>query len=213
MIINNITDLTQANEIINSILNNTNDFLPLDQFTHNCIINDRIDYLRNVAGREHTYDEYFASYVTEHGELTNDYLGYGITEYPEVFQMIYPFSKNQFFKTFYPNILPSIMNVYYSYMKKNNRIMQIGSGVGKCLLVKPVYFTEDDINIIKSLDVNYSTMSNLLVQATDHLAKQETDIKFLLDKVEVSQSYSKLLEKKIEILESQLINNTMHTWS
>ena len=51
MIINNITDLTQANEIINSILNNTNDFLPLDQFTHNCIINDRIDYLRNVAGR------------------------------------------------------------------------------------------------------------------------------------------------------------------
>ena len=56
-------------------------------------------------------------------------------------------------------------------------------------------------------------MSNLLVQATDHLAKQETDIKFLLDKVEVSQSYSKLLEKKIEILESQLINNTMHTWS
>lgn len=213
MIINNITDLTQANEIINSILNNTNDFLPLDQFTHNCIINDRIDYLRNVAGGEHTYDEYVASYVTEYGELTNDYLGYGITEYPEVFQMIYPFSKNQFFKTFYPNILPSIMNIYYSYMKKNNRIMQIGSGVGKCLLVKPVYFTEDDINIIKSLDVNYSTMSNLLVQATDHLAKQETDIKFLLDKVEVSQGYSKLLEKKIEILESQLINNTMHTWS
>lgn len=213
MIINNITDLTQANEIINSILNNTNDLLPLDQFTHNCIINDRIDYLRNVAGGEHTYDEYVASYVTEYGELTNDYLGYGITEYPEVFQMIYPFSKNQFFKTFYSNILPSVMNVYYSYMKKNNRIMQIGSGVGKCLLVKPVYFIEDDINIIKSLDVNYSTMSNLLVQATDHLAKQETDIKFLLDKVEVSQSYSKLLEKKIEILESQLINNTMHTWS
>jgi hypothetical protein len=55
-------------------------------------------------------------------------------------------------------------------------------------------------------------MSQLLVQATDHLAKQENDIKFLLDKVESSQSYSNFLEKKIEILETQLINNTTHTW-
>ena len=213
MIINSITDLTQANEIINSILNNTNELLPLDQFTHNCIINDRIDYLRQVAGQEHTYDEYVATYVTEHGELTNDHLNYGITEYPEVFQIVYPFSKNHFFKTFYSNILPSVMNCYYSYMKKNNRIMQIGSGAGKCLLIKPVYFSENDLNQIKLLDVNYSAMSQLLVQATDHLAKQENDIKFLLDKVETSQGYSSLLEKKVEILESQLINNTMHTWS
>lgn len=213
MIINSITDLTQANEIINSILNNTNELLPLDQFTHNCIINDRIDYLRQVIGQEHTYDEYVASYVTEHGELTNDHINYGITEYSEVFQVIYPFSKNHFFKTFYSNILPSVMNCYYSYMKKTNRIMQIGSGAGKCLLIKPVYFSENDLNEIKLLDVNYSTMSQLLVQATDHLAKQENDIKFLLDKVESSQGYSRLLEKKVEILESQLINNTMHTWS
>ena len=91
--------------------------------------------------------------------------------------------------------------------------MQIGSGAGKCLLIKPVYFSENDLNQIKLLDVNYSAMSQLLVQATDHLAKQENDIKFLLDKVETSQGYSKFLEKKVEILESQLINNTMHTWS
>jgi hypothetical protein len=145
MITNSITDLVQANEIIDSILNNTNELLPLDQFTHNCIINDRIDYLRHVASANHTYDEYVASYVTEHGELTNDHLNYGITEYPEIFQMIYPFSKNHFFKTFYPNVLPSVMNSYYSYMKKNNRVMQIGSGAGKCLLIKPVYFSEDDL--------------------------------------------------------------------
>jgi hypothetical protein len=97
-------------------------------------------------------------------------------------------------------------------MKNTNRIIQIGSGAGKCLLIKPVNFTEDDITAMKSLDVSYSTMSQLLVQATDHLAKQEADIKFLLDKVEVSQGYSKLLEKKVEILESQLVNNTMYTW-
>jgi hypothetical protein len=212
MIINSITNLTQANEIINSILNNTNQFLPLDQFTHNCVINDRIDYLRQVAGQERTYDEYVASYVTEHGELTNNHLNYGITEYPEVFQMVYPFSKNYFFKTFYSNILPSVMNCYYSYMKKNNRIMQIGSGAGKCLLIKPVYFSENDFNLIKLLDVNYTAMSQLLVQATDHLAKQENDIKFLLNKVETSESYSELLEKKVKILETQLINNTTHTW-
>ena len=212
MITNSITDLIHANKIIDSILNNTNELLPLDQFTHNCIINDRIDYLKQVVTANHTYDEYVASYVTEYGELTNNHLNYGINEYPEVFQMIYPFSKNHFFKTFYSDILPSVMNCYYSYMKKNNRIMQIGTGVGKCLLIKPVYFTENDLTAIKSLDVDYTTMSQLLVQATNHLAKQETDIKFLLDKVESSQAYSKFVEKKVEILETQLINNTTHTW-
>ena len=212
MITNSITDLIHANKIIDSILNNTNELLPLDQFTHNCIINDRIDYLKQVVTANHTYDEYVASYVTEYGELTNNHLNYGINEYPEVFQMIYPFSKNHFFKTFYSNILPSVMNCYYSYMKKNNRIMQIGTGVGKCLLIKPVYFTENDLIAIKSSDVDYTTMSQLLVQATNHLAKQETDIKFLLDKVESSQAYSKFVEKKVEILETQLINNTTHTW-
>jgi hypothetical protein len=90
--------------------------------------------------------------------------------------------------------------------------MQLGSGAGKCLLIKPVYFSEEDLNAIKLLEVSYSTMSQLLVHATDHLAKQENDIKFLLDKVESSQSYSKFLEKKIEILETQLVNHTMHTW-
>lgn len=212
MITNSITDLIHANKIIDSILNNTNELLPLDQFTHNCIINDRIDYLKQVVTANHTYDEYVASYVTEYGELTNNHLNYGINEYPEVFQMIYPFSKNHFFKTFYSDILPSVMNCYYSYMKKNNRIMQIGTGVGKCLLIKPVYFTENDLTAIKSLDIDYTTMSQLLVQATNHLAKQETDIKFLLDKVESSQAYSKFVEKKVEILETQLINNTTHTW-
>jgi len=212
MITNSITDLIHANKIIDSILNNTNELLPLDQFTHNCIINDRIDYLKQVVTANHTYDEYVASYVTEYGELTNNHLNYGINEYPEVFQMIYPFSKNHFFKTFYSDILPSVMNCYYSYMKKNNRIMQIGTGVGKCLLIKPVYFTENDLTAIKSLDIDYTTMSQLLVQATNHLAKQETDIKFLLDKVESSQAYFKFLEKKVEILETQLINNTTHTW-
>ena len=172
MITNSITDLIHANKIIDSILNNTNELLPLDQFTHNCIINDRIDYLKQVVTANHTYDEYVASYVTEYGELTNNHLNYGINEYPEVFQMIYPFSKNHFFKTFYSNILPSVMNCYYSYMKKNNRIMQIGTGVGKCLLIKPVYFTENDLIAIKSSDVDYTTMSQLIVQATNNLAKQ-----------------------------------------
>ena len=120
MIINSITDLAQANEIINSILNNTNELLPLDQFTHNCIINDRIDYLRQVARQEHTYDEYVASYVTEHGELTNDHLNYGITEYPEVFQIVYPFSKNHFFKTFYSQakFSPAIFWIYFENLVK-----------------------------------------------------------------------------------------------
>lgn len=214
MIINNITDVASANKlIIDPLLSGDPSILPFDQFTHACIINERIDFLRLTTEASRTYDEYIVDYIDQCGVLDNDHSTYGITAFPEVSQVVYPFSKTHFFKTFYSNVLPSIANLYYSYMKNTNRIIQIGSGVGKCLLIKPVNFTEDDITVIKSLDVSYTTMSQLLVQATDHLAKQETDIKFLLEKIEVSQSYSKLLEKKVEILESQLINNTMHTWS
>jgi hypothetical protein len=213
MIITNITDLASANKlIIDPILSGDSTILPLDSFVHACIIGEHIEFLRRTTESVRPYDESVADFVDQHGVLDNDPSGYGITAYPDQSQVVYPFSKTQFFKTFYSNIIPSVANAYFNYMKNTNRILQIGAGVGKCLLIKPVYFTEEDITIINSLDVSYSEMSQLLVQATNHLAKQEADIKFLVEKLEVSQSYSRFLEKKAEILESQLINNTMHTW-
>ena len=146
MIINNILDLSTANQlIIEPLLKNEQTLLPLDQFTHACIINERIDFLRTTTEATRTYDEYIAEYINQTGILDNDCSTYGITAFPEVSQVVYPFSKNQFFKAFYPNIIPSVINAYFSYMKTTSRIIQIGSGVGKCLLIKPVYFTEEDL--------------------------------------------------------------------
>lgn len=213
MIINNITDLSTANElIIQPLLKNEQTLLPLDQFTHACIINERIDFLRTTTEATLTYDEYVAEYINQTGVLDNDYSGYGITVFPEVSQMVYPFSKTQFFKTFYSNIVPSVANLYFNYMKNSNRIIQIGSGVGKALLIKPVNFTEEEFVAIKSLDVPYSTLAQLLIQATDHLAKQEADIKFLLDKVSNAEESVELMRSKLIESESLLINTTMTTW-
>jgi hypothetical protein len=213
MIINNITDLATANElIIQPLLKNEHTLLPLDQFTHACIINERIDFLRTTTEANLTYDEYVAEYIQQTGILDNDHSNYGITAFPEVSQMVYPFSKTQFFKKFYSNVVPSVANLYFTYMKNTNRIIQIGSGVGKALLIKPVQFTEEDFTVIKSLDVPYTSMAQLLVQATDHLAKQEADIKFLLEKISDSDSIINNLNDKISFLESQVINTTTYTW-
>jgi hypothetical protein len=213
MIINNITDLATANElIIQPLLKNEHTLLPLDQFTHACIINERIDFLRTTTEASLTYDEYVAEYIQQTGILDNDHSNYGITAFPEVSQMVYPFSKTQFFKKFYSNVVPSVANLYFTYMKNTNRIIQIGSGVGKALLIKPVQFTEEDFTVIKSLDVPYTSMAQLLVQATDHLAKQEADIKFLLEKISDSDSIINNLNDKISFLESQVINTTTYTW-
>jgi hypothetical protein len=213
MIINNITDLAAANElIIQPLLKNEHTLLPLDQFTHACIINERIDFLRTATEANLTYDEYVAEYIQQTGILDNDHSNYGITAFPEVSQMVYPFSRTQFFKKFYSNVVPSVANLYFTYMKNTNRIIQIGSGVGKALLIKPVQFTEEDFTVIKSLDVPYTSMAQLLVQATDHLAKQEADIKFLLEKISDSDFIINNLNDKISFLESQVINTTTYTW-
>lgn len=213
MIIDKITDLTQANEIIiNRLSINTQALLPLDQLTYDCIINNRFDFLRQIDSN-YTYDEHYATYVTQHGELTNDFNNHSyLTEYPDTSILVYPFSKNQLFKNFYSDVIPSLTNLYFNYMRNTNRIMQIGSGVGKCLLIKLVNFTEKDFIDIQNLDVPYSILANLLIRATDHLAKQECDITFLSDAVKEYENQLLLMQNKIIKLESQLINNTTHTW-
>lgn len=214
MIIDNIEDLNTANQlIINPLTMGLNLLLPLDQFTHACIINDKIDFLKQTTESNRTYDEYVADYIDLHGVLDNDPSTYGIVLHPIYRQMVYPFSRKQFFKTFYPNILPSITNLYFNYMKDTGRVMQVGAGVGKCILIKAVNFTEEDFTVIKSLDFPYSSMTQLLVQATNHLAKQEIDIKFLTER-------NATIEKDLQQqhiynaqLQNSILNKTMSTWS
>lgn len=211
MIINSITTLNEANKLIINPLTNNN-FLPLDTFTYDCIKNDRIDFLRQTIESENTYDEKASEYYALHecGDVPEDY---GIIVYPETNQFIYPYSKTNLFKTIYPKILPSVINLYFNYMKNNNRVIQIGSGVGKCLIIKPVLFTQEDVDIINDLDTPYFALAKLLVLATDHLAKQENDIKYLLTAVSDAEKNNQYYSERISKLELQLINTTMNTWS
>lgn len=218
MIIDNIKDLHAANEIILSpLLINTLSLFPFSKFTYDCIINNRIEYLRQVEERidseRYDLENDISTYVASYGELIDLPESYGITDYPDYPQKVFPFSKTQFFNTYYSNVLPSIFNNFFTYMKNTNRIIQIGSGVGKCLLIKVVPFEQNDFVALQAMDYNYSELAKLLVQATNHLAKQETDIKFLTQTIEQLYSYAENLQKKVFSLESQIINNTMHTWS
>ncbi|MFZ4104868.1 hypothetical protein [Flavobacterium sp.] len=222
MIINKITDLSQANEIIiNRLSINTQALLPLDQLTYDCIVNNRFDFLRQIDSN-YTYDEHYATYVTQHGELpyveimSQPYSDFNnhvcLTESSDTPILVYPFSKNQLFKNFYSDLIPSVTSLYFNYMRMTERIMQIGSGVGKCLLIKLIQFTEEDFINIQNLDVSYSDLANLLVRATDHLAKQECDITFLGDAIKEYENQLLLMQNKIVKLESQLINSTTYTW-
>lgn len=215
MIIDSITTLNEANKwIINPL--NVEYFLPLDSFTYDCIKNDRINFLKETVESSDTYDERVAQYSSLYEYTPLDeglFENYGITAYPDVEQVVYPYSKINLFKTIYPKIMPSVINLYFNYMKNNNRIIQIGSGVGKCLLIKRVPFIQEDIDIINNLDTSYSALAKLLVLATDHLAKQENDIKYLLNAVSNAEKNNEYYVQKIQHLESEIINNTMNTWS
>ncbi len=211
MIIENITTVDQANELIIKPLV-MDYFLPLDSYTYDCIKNGRINFLRSAMESTNSYDESVAEYSSlyECASLPEEY---GITAYPDTNQVVYPYSKSNLFKVVYPNILPSVINVYFNYMKSSNRIIQIGSGVGKCLLIKPVLFNEQDIDSVNSVELPYAALTKLLVLATDHLAKQENDIKYLLTAVSNAERNNQYYSEKIQKLESQLINATMNTWS
>lgn len=214
MIISNIDNINDFNRIFIDPLKNCSSgyLLPCDVYTHHCLVNNSIDHLRQTTSEDYStrVDQYNAEHadLQSHIENNNSLL----FEIPSVNKVVFPFSKTAFCKTYYSNVMPSIIDLFFQYMKTNKHIVQIGSGVGKALIIRTDYLTQEEYTELTSNTVSFSELADLMVKITHQQAKQQADIEYLLTTIQEKENVIAQMRNEYSSLETNLINSTMYTW-
>lgn len=208
-----ISTINDANSIIVSRLKQNNPkFLPLDKYTHQCLTGDKFDFLREAT--EVDYDEFCRRYIDSFGELqdvtTYAFTGYSISSSESSEYLVYPYSRTSLYKDVYSDVLPSIFSVYFNLMKTTEKIRQFGTGVGKSFIIHATPFTKDEFNSLRLM--GYKDVVELMVVVSEQIAKQNTDIEYLLAKVKTMSEEKESLVQEIERLNNLVINTSMTTW-
>jgi len=210
--ISKILSVESANEvIINRIAFDEKNFYSLDKYTHHAITGDHISFLRDSINLE--YDEFTRQYVDSFGGVSNGALafsGFTISEEDADNYVVYPFSKTNLYKNIFPDVLPSLFFSYFNLMKNSERLYQIGTGVGKAFIISIAPFTKKDISDLKL--IGYQEAVELMMTVSDQIARQNTDIEYLLQKIDEVTKQNEALVFEIERLNQAVINTSITTW-
>jgi hypothetical protein len=179
-------------------------FLPFDSMVNDALINNRIEELRIILeDSDNSYSYYEDLYNLKYSPLTE-------AQYISNYSLVYPYSKNNFIKQFFDDMLPSLSNHVLSYMKTTSRIVQIGAGKGKGLMINPVLFTEDDLLFLKPLQ--YQNVIEAMVNVTALVNNQQADIKFLLDQNQELQTTNTILSLEQQAMNNARVQDYLTTW-
>lgn len=210
--ISKIVSVESANEvIINRIADDEKNFYSLDKYTHHAITGDHISFLRDSVNLE--YDEFARQYVDSFGKVSDGVLafnGFSISQEDADNYVVYPFSKTNLYKNVFPDVLPSLFFSYFNLMKNTERLYQIGTGAGKAFIISIVPFTKKDLSDLKL--IGYQETVELMMTVSDQIARQNTDIEYLLQKIDEVTKQNEALVFEIERLNQAVINTSITTW-
>lgn len=179
-------------------------FLPFDSIVNDALINNRIEELRIILeDSDNSYSYYEDLYNLNYSPLTQQ-------QYSSDYSLVYPYSKNNFIKQFFGDMLPSLSNHVLSYMKTTSRIMQIGPGKGKGLMLNPILFTEDDLQFLKPLQ--YQNVIETMVDVVSLVNNQQADIKFLLEENEQLKTNNTILSLEHQAMNNARVQDYLTTW-
>jgi len=210
--ISRIDSVDSANDnIIGRIANDDKNFYSLNKYTHHAVTHDHIPFLRDAKDLE--YDEFVNRYVDAFGPVPNaglNFGGFNIQEGDAENYVLYPFSRTNLYKNIFSDFLPSLFFSYFNLMKNQGRLHQIGTGVGKAIVVSVTPFTKKDLSDLKL--ISYQDTVELMVAVSDQIARQNTDIEYLLEKVEEITKEKEALIFEIRRLNQTVINTSITTW-
>jgi len=211
--ISKIDGIESANEIIiNRLKSDSPLFYDLDEYTHHALTGDHIDFMRdatnlNFVDFSRQYQEAFGSVESID---TYAFSGYSISKQDAVNYVVYPFSRSNLYKSIYPDLLPSLFHVYFILMKNSERLYQIGTGAGKAFIISTEPFTKADLKDLET--IQYKDTVQLMVTVSEQIAKQNTDIDYLLQKISEYEKNEKDLMQEIARLNEVLISTSITTW-
>lgn len=186
-------------------------FLPYDELTCHALTNNRIEELRVVLeDTDHDYEHHSNVYRLVHGEIEGSSYTFDSTYASNYLPLVYPYSKKSFMKQFFPEVLPSILNHVLSYMKATHRLIQLGNGSGKAMVLFAAPFTEEDLLHLKPID--YQTVISFLVNTTSLINNQQADINFLLEENKNLKTINNTLSLEHEQMQNTRAQDYLTTW-
>lgn len=176
-----IETLKEYNDIFIERIISSDLFLPIDDITLDALHNNRIESLREIVENSdnHDYSYYSDLYLLQHSPLTPSFLFSSPLSESSI-PYLYPYSKTSFISSFYPDVFPSLLNHVFTYMKETGRMIHIGQGAGKALILYPVLFSDSDFESL--LPTSYSEIVSSTVNVVSMITQQQADISYLIKK-------------------------------
>ena len=223
MIINTLNDLDQVNQICyqqfldldpNKNYDSSFNFIPFDYIASNIVATGNYTSLRNFTENfeSYTYRDWFTAqpqvvYTSEIARILDLYSQY--SDDSPVY--LYPSSKKEFIQTYFANVTPTLSSYLFDLMKSTGRLIQIGAGQGKALIIKPSLFTEFHLSSAPSDRVPSEIISSI-INDLSLLSSSLLDVDYYIQQINKKDEIIDSLNKYIENLSSQINHAYQTTW-
>lgn len=217
MILFSISTLEDLNDIAyQSLLTPTPRYLPFTDLSAWVIYNSQFkdfrksvlngqsneDYIDSIDPSVYTYD------VGHNAELTALSESY-CANATDVF--FYPFGKKEFILDFFSSLIPTLAESLYEMMNQSGRIVQIGTGNGKALVIRPSEFTETHLSSLPQLNDPLSSLQTIMSSIQD-IQNFVVNFNYILQIIDAKDSQINELTQKIKDLDNKVYSMYQTTW-
>jgi hypothetical protein len=213
VIISSIDSLDQLNQISYSQFLES-DLIHFDLVSAYIINNNMYANLRTALSVE-SYHDFSSRLVTEYytalssSETLATFETYASAT--DVLSYFYPYSIKEFTSQFFANVLPTLAETVISLMKTTGRIIQIGGGSGKAIIIKPQLMT--DVHF-QSIPKTVSPQDSILEikNAVASLSSYVQDNQYLYDIINQKDQLIIALREEINQLNNKVLSVYQTTW-
>lgn len=213
MIISSIDSLDQLNQISYSQFLES-DLINFDLVSAHVINNNMYANLRTALNVE-SYHDFSSRLVNEYSTAlsTSETLATFETYAPasDGLNYFYPYSIKEFTSQFFSDLVPTLAETVISLMKTTGRIIQIGGGSGKAIIIKPQLMT--DVHF-QSIPKTVSPQDSILEikNAVASLSTYIQDNEYLYDIISQKDQLIIALREEINQLNNKVLSVYQTTW-
>jgi hypothetical protein len=142
--------------------------------------------------------------------LSNKDVQYIVQLYSEA--KFYPFSRKEFYASFFSNLIPSLADSVYNHLKATNRIVPIGSGQHKGFIVNPSSFSTDVLPDFSSDVISFSDILDESKSSLEKLFYYYEESVFYEEAIKIRDAHIQSLYEQIANLQNQISSAYQTTW-
>lgn len=217
MIILSFNDLTSLNHYVyDRFVDDSNThIIPFDMYCAYVIKNELYNSLRSHIDSGQPYSE-FKNTISQLGvdpstnlDVVSIFETYSPIGSSNVY--LFPYSKKDFVSTYFPNLTPSYSSALYDLMKSTGRLVQIGGGSGKAIVLRLSPMTQSHFDSLPNMTDPY-TLLNTIDSTVSSLRTAIVDTEYYISEINKRDKIIEILNLEIETLNSKISQAYQTTW-